>query len=583
MTISRRQWWGSTVRRALIATVLVALVAPVAAVWNAAPASASASVVDQFGTSSDDFAYDVAVDGSSGAVYVVGESGYTNGFVQAYDSSGAFAWSDAPLGRSVGGVAVDGAGNVYVGGYTESSLDGTPILGGYDAFVRMYDAAGSVQWTWQFGTAADDWVHAVAVDADGSVYVSGGTHGDLDAVNADPEDPDVFVHKYDAAGNVQWAVQQGTADSEYVDDIALDSDGNVYVATEHNYEVGTDYFSEARIDEFASADGSVLASMVYAPEASGVGWIAGLAVDGAGLYVLRTVPTESGTSYGLSQLSLDLADTMWETIGAGSYVDGNALTLDGSGHVYVAGSEVIAGDEGFVRQYTTDGVLQWAQTFGTDSSDWVYGIAFASADAIYAVGATYGAFDGFTNAGSFDGYVAKIAEDPVGTLTITDQPLGAYVRVGDEVTFYADAFSEDSWVVNRQWERNTGGGWEEITGETTYELLFTAAKADDGLYRMRFDHGGDSIYSDEVQLTVSDAAITVSSATVSKGWTTVTFSTSGTPTLTEFQCDLGKGRTPWITCASGTALKGSGKTVTVRGRSASDAPWVYSTAKAVTR
>jgi hypothetical protein len=223
------------------------------------------------------------------------------------------------------------------------------------------------------------------------------------------------------------------------------------------------------------------------------------------------------------------------------------------------------------------------RAFGTDAPDWAYGVAASSADAVYVVGATYGVLDGSTSAGYFDGYLAKVGEDPLGTPTITQQPVGSYVRVGDEVYLAADATFESSWVLRMQWERNTGGGWEEITGETSGELFFIAAKADDGLYRMRFDYGGDSLYSDEVQVTVSDAAITVSSATVSKGSTTVTFSTSGTPALTTFQCNLGKGRNPWITCTSGLPVKGSGKTVTVRGQSSADAPWVYSAAKTTTR
>jgi hypothetical protein len=463
-------------------------------------------------------------------------------------------------------------------------LDGTPIVGGSDAFVRMYDTSGVVQWTWQFGTAFDDSAGAVVVDGDGNVYVGGITNGDLDGVNLDTENPDVFVRKYDSAGTVLWGLQSGTADSEYMNDIAVDGSGNVYVGIEHNYSVDADYFTEALVHEYASSDGSLLASTSYAPELAPAGWIASLAVDGAGLYVLRTVPLlDSGTTFALSQLSLDLDQTLWETTPDTWYMDGNDLTLDGSGHVYVTGEAMLSGDDAFVHQYTTDGVLRWEQTFRTDGPDWAYGVAASSADAVYVVGATYGAFDGFTSAGYFDGYLAKVAEDALVAPTIIQQPVGSSVRVGDEVSLVAEAALESSWVLHMQWERNTGSGWEEITGATSGELFFTAVKADDGLYRMRFDYGDDSLYSDEVQVTVSDAAITVSSATVSKGWTTVTFSTSGTPALTTFQCDLGKGRSPWITCTSGVAVKGSGKTVTVRGQSAADAPWVYSAAKTTTR
>jgi hypothetical protein len=581
MTISRRDRWPRA-GRALIAVILIALLAPVAAVWNAAPASASTMVLDQFGTAHDDVAYDVGVDAVSGAMYLVGVSNYSSGFVRGYDSSGALTWQDS-VGSGVYGVTVDANGNVYIAGYTYDTLV-TPVIGGEDAFVRMYDADGVEQWTWQLGTEVDDWAGVVLVDGDGNVYVGGGTYGDLDAVNPDPEDPDFFLHKYDSAGTVVWALQDGTSDSDYLMDMALDGAGNVYVGSERNYSIESEFFTQSSIREYASSDGGLTASTDFATEASDT-YVPSIAVDAGGVYVLRSVQIpESNSNYILVGLSLDLDETLWEAAGPTSYdVNGQQLAVDGAGHVYVTGDLWDARYDGFVRQYTTDGVLRWSQEFGTASDETAYGIAPSAAGDIYVVGQTYGTFDGFTNAGYFDGFLVKVTEDALVAPTITTQPEGAHVRVGDAVSLYADATSEGGWALYMQWERDTGGGWSEITGETSPELTFTAAKTDDGLYRARFENGGAPVYSDEVTVTVSDAAITISSATVSKGSTTVTFSTSGTPTLTTFQCNLGKGKQPWIACTSGVAVKGSGKTVIVRGQSATGAPWVQSAAFTITR
>src|SRR5262245_52429037 len=71
------------------------------------------------------------------------------------------------------GVAVDGAGSVYVAGTTAGVLPGQNSAGGVDAFVRKYDSAHNEAWTRQFGTSGNDRAFDVAVDAIGNVYVAG--------------------------------------------------------------------------------------------------------------------------------------------------------------------------------------------------------------------------------------------------------------------------------------------------------------------------------------------------------------------------------------------------------------------------
>jgi hypothetical protein len=145
----------------------------------------------QFGTSGDEYGYDVSVD-ASGNAYVVGHtsgrfSGQTNAgagdaFVTKFDSVGTQEWTQQ-IGTSSydlgGGVSVDASGNAYVSGYTSGALPGQTSAGLSDAFIMKYDGSGTLQWTWQFGGSGNDYGYGSAVNASGHAYVAGFTTGEL--------------------------------------------------------------------------------------------------------------------------------------------------------------------------------------------------------------------------------------------------------------------------------------------------------------------------------------------------------------------------------------------------------------------
>jgi len=160
----------------------------------------------QIGSSDEDIAWAVAVNTSS--VYLAGSTqgtlpGQTTGggydaFVLMYNMSGGVQWIrqfGTPSFDIAYGVAAE-ASAVYVVGYTTGMLPGQPS-GGYDAYIRKYDAAGTEEWTRQSGTSGYDEAHAVAVNGT-RVYVAGYTG-------------DAFVRVYEASGNLSWTRDFGTA------------------------------------------------------------------------------------------------------------------------------------------------------------------------------------------------------------------------------------------------------------------------------------------------------------------------------------------------------------------------------------
>jgi len=197
----------------------------------------------EMGTTTFDQANAVATD-PAGNVFVAGvtygsldgNASFGDGdlFVAKLDANGATLWtrqlgSDAWDGAT--GAASDGAGNLYVAGYTRGSFDGHPSAGLDDVFVVKYDPNGDKVWSRQLGTSTTDSAHAIATDLSGNLYVVGETSGGLDG-NASFGTTDAFVVKYDPNGGKQWSRQWGSSNSDSARAVATNTLGDVYVVGE---------------------------------------------------------------------------------------------------------------------------------------------------------------------------------------------------------------------------------------------------------------------------------------------------------------------------------------------------------------
>jgi len=171
------------------------------------------------------------VGGTKGRLNGISNSGRTDVFVIKFNSSGTRQWTK-PLGTwqndLANGVATDSSGNFYVAGFTYQDLDGNTSAGKADLFVVKYDSSGTWQWTKQNGTDRYDEARGVATDSSGNVYVTGYTDGGLDG-NTSVGKADLFVVKYNSSGTKQWTKQLGTSSTYNAKGVDTDSSGYVYV------------------------------------------------------------------------------------------------------------------------------------------------------------------------------------------------------------------------------------------------------------------------------------------------------------------------------------------------------------------
>ena len=325
-------------------------------------------------------------------------------------------------------VAVDGSGNVLVVGFTRGALGG-PHAGGWDAFVRKFDAAGTALWTHQFGTSSDDLARGVAVDASGNVMVAGTTLGSLEGTSAGAHD--AFIRKLDAAGNALWTRQFGTSDQDLAAGVAVDGSGNVVVVGSTG--VWLEDASAGDWDGFVRTYDAA-GNLLWTREIStgGSETAADVAADGSGNVVV--VGRTSGSLGDASAGGLDAYVRKYDPAGNvqwtrqfGTSSDDGAMSVavDESGSILVAGYTYgvlqgmhAGGRDAFLRKYDAAGNVLWTRQFGTSSDDLVYAVAVDASGNILVTGETNGSLEGMS-AGGYDAFVRKY--DPAGNVLWTRQ------------------------------------------------------------------------------------------------------------------------------------------------------------------
>jgi hypothetical protein len=142
------------------------------------------------------------------------------------------------------GIAVDGAGYATVAGSTDSAdfpatpaAFGTALAGGRDAYVAKVNPLGShLTYARLLGGTGTDSALAIALDEDGSAYVTGETDSLDFPVTADALDTgfngltDIFVTKLDARGEaLVYSTYLGGNSDDSAHGIAVDEGGSVYL------------------------------------------------------------------------------------------------------------------------------------------------------------------------------------------------------------------------------------------------------------------------------------------------------------------------------------------------------------------
>lgn len=360
------------------------------------PSGAALEYATYLGGSGDDRAFGIAID-SAGQATIAGQTSSRNfplfSPVQPVPGGGmdAFVAKLNPAGDGLvfstllGGndsdaanaVAVDRSGNVYVTGDTTSvnfpilSAYQSQIRGGQDAFVAKISAYGSLLYSTYLGGNSADHGGAIAIDAAGNAYVTGSTYS-TDFPLAAAFQPhtgggqDAFVTKLNVQGSglVFSTYLGGSGGSPAAPEtgagIGVDSGGYVYVAgttSSLNFPLQAplqnvhSYGTEMFLTKFAPA-GSTVAFSTYLGGSS-YDYANALLVDSTGCVYIAGQTSSwdfpapnnvQGSLGGMTDAFVIKINNAGNTIASSSYLGGsgldaaNAVALDHQGNLFLAGT-----------------------------------------------------------------------------------------------------------------------------------------------------------------------------------------------------------------------------------------------------
>lgn len=289
---------------------------------------------------------------------------------QSFDWAYAIGDTGADDGTDL---TTDAAGNVYITGRFEGTVDFDPGTGTYpltapvttlgerDIFICKYTSAGAFVWAKQISARTVntyEYRPVIALDGSGNVIISGLFQGTQDFnpgtgtfMMTAGSVGNLFLEKLDNNGNFIWAKCVNGNSWQMPSDLQADASGNIYLG---GYLQGTaDFDMDAGVHNLTAASTSTPAGFIAKYDASG---------------------------------ALSWANQIGGSTSGGTFDVVNALALDPSGNVYVTGSfdgtedldpgaatlMMTAGGafQAFVMKLTNAGNLVWVkQTQGGSSSE----------------------------------------------------------------------------------------------------------------------------------------------------------------------------------------------------------------------
>ncbi|WP_324871598.1 autotransporter outer membrane beta-barrel domain-containing protein [Sphingomonas psychrotolerans] len=397
-------------------------------------------------------------------------------------TSNVYAKTDAAA------MVTDGQGNSYVVGTTAGDLGANQSDGDNNLFLTKMDGVGNVVWQRSLGASGSSTGAAVSIGADGSIVVAGTVTGSFNGATS--ADGDMVVAKYAANGDEKFSTVIRSVGTDAAKAVAVGADGSVYVGG-RSASGGGDAFV-ARID----ATGKLAERRTIAGAGSDSINALAMDQDGNLLAVVSQGGNASVRKMSASSLSTDLASINLGTadVRAIAVAADGTIAVGGATSSALTGAQVntkSADRDGFVARI--DAGLSGASVtyLGSAADDQVDSVAFLGNE-LYAGGRTTGDLAA-PRRGPTDGFVARI-DAATGAIASTSQFGQALLRT-EPVRIAADKGGANA-ISALGFGRGTinPAVSDKLTTQTTLRAGdFFSIKADSGAVRKVSIEAGDTL------------------------------------------------------------------------------------------
>ena len=300
--------------------------------------------------------------------------------------------------------AYDSSNNLYVVGQTKGDFETAQNSSTFDMFLRKLDSNGNTICKFQYGTDHDDVATNVVVDSQNNIYVTGWTHRDFDghtyAGGSEYKDGgDIFVMKFNSSCEKQSSILFGSTYREAPEGMSIDSDDNIYITGWTNGSINNQPF-QGYTDFFITKLNTDLTQIWTTQDGSdGYDWSKDIAVDTQGhLYVVGELENdivgetsvmggEDGfiAKYNTGDGSRIWARSFGSANDSGGTDQATSVSLTSTGDA-VVGFQAVGSDSG-VAYFDKDGTLKWrVATVGYSGIP----VAVGKDDVIYSGDSDYG-------------------------------------------------------------------------------------------------------------------------------------------------------------------------------------------------
>ena len=314
-------------------------------------------------SSASDASGNIFLSGTTSSTSAIASGGHQNtfgggedAFLVKFNFSGVRQWATyyGGIGSDYGfSTSCDFAGNVFLGGYTNSTPLGISS-GGYqnlygggsaDAFLVKFSNNGVRQWGTYYGGLDSDIAFSTATDAVGNVYIAGNTKSTSGISFLGHQNTfgggtnvDAFLVKFNGYGVLQWGTYYGSNTIDYGFSVSTDGQSNVYLA-------GTTLSSNSiAFGGYQNTKGWSYDAYLVKFNSNGVRqW--GTYYGGSG----------TGSDYGSSTIT----DTSGNVYLAGSTENISSIASGGYQNVFGGGNS-----DAFLVKFNSNGLRQWGTYYG---------------------------------------------------------------------------------------------------------------------------------------------------------------------------------------------------------------------------